>query len=173
MPGDGSAGARTVPVVRFTVNGVPRDAANGAVEPYSSAGASGMGEGRPYTLIYDGHCEVCGRLVRLLRVWDARSRLLEILPSQWPGVAERFPWIPPKAFGESLQLISPRGRTWERAAGIEQLLDVLPAGGVFGWVFRIPGMRRLTDRFYRWFARNRYRLGCGDHCSANLAAARP
>jgi predicted DCC family thiol-disulfide oxidoreductase YuxK len=26
-------------------------------------------------------------------------------------------------------------------------------------------VRPLVDKFYRWFARNRYRLGCGDHCS--------
>ena len=32
-------------------------------------------------------------------------------------------------------------------------------------------MRPLVDRFYRWFARNRYKLGCGVHCAvphANL-----
>lgn len=162
----------TVPVVRFTVAGVPRDAQSAAdIAATTTAGASGVGEGRPYTLVYDGHCQVCGRLVRLLRLWDARSKLLEIVPSQWPGLAERFPWIPASAYGESLQLVGPGGQTWQRAAGVEQLLDVLPAGGVFGWVFRIPGTRRLLDRFYRWFARNRYRLGCGEHCSANLPAA--
>jgi len=25
-------------------------------------------------------------------------------------------------------------------------------------------VRPLAERFYRWFARNRYRLGCGEHC---------
>ena len=24
--------------------------------------------------------------------------------------------------------------------------------------------RTVADRFYKWFARNRYRLGCGEHC---------
>jgi predicted DCC family thiol-disulfide oxidoreductase YuxK len=32
-------------------------------------------------------------------------------------------------------------------------------------VFSIPFARPLAERFYRWFARNRYRLGCGEHCS--------
>jgi predicted DCC family thiol-disulfide oxidoreductase YuxK len=26
-------------------------------------------------------------------------------------------------------------------------------------------VRTATDKFYRWFARNRYRLGCGEHCA--------
>ena len=95
--------APTVPVVRFTVRGEP---VTDAMEA-TTAGASGVDEGRPYVVVYDGHCKVCGRMVRALRKWDARSRMLEILPSQWPGLAERF---------------------------------------------------------YRWFARNRYRLGCGEHC---------
>jgi predicted DCC family thiol-disulfide oxidoreductase YuxK len=25
-------------------------------------------------------------------------------------------------------------------------------------------VRPLAEKFYRWFARNRYRLGCGEHC---------
>ena len=30
---------------------------------------------------------------------------------------------------------------------------------------QVPGFARpLADRFYKWFARNRYKLGCGDHC---------
>jgi len=52
------------------------------------------------------------------------------------------------------------------AAAIEQLLDVLPKGKLLSWVFSIPFVRGLADRFYRWFARNRYKLGCGDHCQS-------
>ena len=52
------------------------------------------------------------------------------------------------------------------AAAIEKLLDVLPRGGWIAWVFDIPFVRKLADRLYRWVARNRYRLGCGDHCQS-------
>jgi predicted DCC family thiol-disulfide oxidoreductase YuxK len=170
-PGAAPVGTRaTVPVVRFTIRGQPRDGAAGEPAFFSTAGYSGVGEERPYTLVYDGHCEICGRLVGVLRRWDARSRRLEIVPSQMPGVHERFAWIPSAEFGQSIQLVGPGGQTWTRAAAIEQLLDVLPRGGALGWVFSVPFVRALTDRFYRWFARNRYRLGCGEHCSANLAA---
>jgi predicted DCC family thiol-disulfide oxidoreductase YuxK len=140
----------TVPVVRFTVAGIDR-------------AAPSVGLGRPYTVVYDGTCKVCGRLVTLLRKWD-RSQEMEIVPSQQPGVMARFPWIPARAYVEAVQLIGPGGRTWSGAAAIEQLLNVLPKGRLLSWVFKIPFVRVIADRFYKWFARNRYHFGCGDHC---------
>ena len=134
----------TVPVVRFTPVGAPA---------------------RRYTVIYDGHCKVCGRMVRVLAKWD-RDRKLEIIPSQASGVRERFPWIPARAYVDSMQVIRTRdGRTWQAAAALEELLTVLPRGKLISWMFKIPFVRPLVDRFYRWFARNRYRLGCGEHCA--------
>ena len=65
-----------------------------------------------------------------------------------------------------MQLVGPGGRTWQGAAAIEQILEVLPRGELLGWVFRVPFMGALIDRFYRWFARNRYRFGCGEHCAS-------
>ena len=144
----------TVPVVRFTVKGVP-------LVPLTAPPPLN----RPYTVVYDGNCKVCGRLVKLLNKWD-KKRILEVIPSQTPGVQARFPWIPARAYTESVQLIGPGGRTWQGAAAIEQLLDVLPKGKLISWVFSIPFVRPLAEKFYRWFARNRYRMGCGEHCQS-------
>ncbi len=141
----------SVPVVRFTITGM-------SDTPVPSLG-------RPYTVVFDGQCKVCSRLARMLKKWD-RYREFEVVSSQTPGVQARFPWIPPRAYVDALQLVGPGGRTWQGAAAIEQLLDVLPKGKLLSWVFSIPFMRTLADRFYRWFARNRYRLGCGDHCQS-------
>ncbi|AHG91782.1 thiol-disulfide oxidoreductase DCC [Gemmatirosa kalamazoonensis] len=157
----------SVPVVQFTVRGRPRDGA--AQSPTSfTAGWSGVGEGRPYTVVYDGHCKVCGKMVALLRAWDRNAHLLEIVPSQMAGVAARFPWIPARAYAEGVQLIGPGGRTWMGAAAVERIIDIMPRGRLISWIFRIPLVHTLVDRFYRWFARNRYRLGCGEHCTAQL-----
>ena len=147
----------SVAVVRFTVRGEDRDA------PLSTGASGAFLLGRPYTVVYDGHCKVCGRLVKLLTKWDTEHRL-EIIPSQTPGVHARFPWIPARAYRESVQLVGPHGRTWQGAAAIEELLNVLPKGKLLSWVFKIPYVRPLAERFYRWFARNRYKLGCGEHC---------
>jgi predicted DCC family thiol-disulfide oxidoreductase YuxK len=138
------------PVVRFVFGG-------------KEAGSSGPG--RPYTVVWDGTCKTCGRLVRLLEKWDTRKEL-ELVPSQNTSVFVRFPWIPASAYAEAVQLIGPGGQTWQGAAAIERLLDILPHGRWLGWVFDLPFMGKAIDRFYRWFARNRYRFGCGEHCQS-------
>lgn len=117
-----------------------------------------------YTLVYDGDCRVCTRSVNVVRRWDTR-RDIEIVPYQGAGVMARFPWIPQHAFADAIQLIGPGDGTWQGAAAVEQLLTVLPRGRWFAWIFRIPFARSVAEKFYRWFARNRYRLGCSDHCT--------
>jgi predicted DCC family thiol-disulfide oxidoreductase YuxK len=85
-------------------------------------------------------------------------------------VRARYPWIPERSYAESLQVISNSdGKTWQAAAAIEELLGVLPKGWLISWLFWIPFARPLVDRFYRWFARNRYRMGCGEHCAVRNA----
>ena len=143
----------TVPVVRFTVRGHDE-----RLEQLHE---------RPYTVVYDGACSVCQRSMNVLRRWD-RKELLAIVASQTPGVHARFPWIPARAYVESVQLIDRDGRTWQGAAAIEQLLMILPRGRLISWTFHIPFVRVIAEALYRWFARNRYRLGCGDHCQYRL-----
>jgi predicted DCC family thiol-disulfide oxidoreductase YuxK len=154
----------SVPVVQFTVKGVPREGSAQSPDAFT-AGWSGVGEGRPYTVVYDGHCKVCGKMVALLRAWDRNARLLEIVPSQMTGVQARYPWIPARAYLEGVQLVGPGGRTWQGAAAVEKIIDVMPRGRLISWIFKIPFVRVIADRFYRWFARNRYMLGCGEHCT--------
>ena len=140
----------TVPVVRFTVAGLEGPSAS---------------LGRAYTVVFDGDCRVCTRLSRVLGQWDTH-RELEVVSSQSPGVMARFPWIPERAYADALQLVAADGTTWQGAAAIEQLLSVLPRGEWIAWMFKVPFVRGIADRFYRWFARNRYRLGCGAHCQS-------
>lgn len=144
----------TVPVVRFTVKGQESAA---PVAPTVGT------PDRRYTIVYDGACKVCQALVRRLTKWDKHG-VFEIVPSQGEGVRARFPWIPAHAFAQSVQLIRRDGHTWQGAAALEQIIDQLPKGKLITWIFSIPFVRPLAERFYRWFARNRYRLGCGEHC---------
>ena len=144
----------TYPVVRFTVRGQD---------------SPSMELRRPFTLVFDGMCRVCNRLANVLRRWDSR-REIDVVPSQASGVMARFPWIPARAFSEAIQLVGPDGETWQGAAAIEKLLDVLPRGGWIAWIFSIPYVRVLADKIYRWFARNRYHLGCGEHCVSRPSA---
>ena len=142
----------TIPVVHFRFGGTETDA---------------IGMGRPYVVVYDGQCKVCGRLVKLLNAWDKNDEI-EVIPFQNTSVLDRFPWIPSEAYAEAMQLIGPGGQTWQGAGAVERIIDIMPRGRLISWVFRIPFVRAIADRFYRWFARNRYMLGCGDHCTARL-----
>jgi predicted DCC family thiol-disulfide oxidoreductase YuxK len=150
----------SVPVVRFT----------GAGHAHDHPVAPTIGDpDRRFTVIYDGHCKVCGRMVKMLTRWD-RNHELEIIPSQTPGIRERFPWIPARAYVESVQVVqTSNGKTWQGAAALEELLKILPKGRLISWSFKIPLVRPLVDLFYRWFARNRYRFGCGEHCQVREA----
>ena len=117
-----------------------------------------------YVVIYDGDCRVCKRSVAALEKWDAK-REMEIIPSQSPGLAQRFPWITPRAFEESIQVIrSADNKPWQGAAAVEELMNAMPRGGRFSWIFSIPLARPIAERLYRWFAGNRHRFGCKDHC---------
>jgi predicted DCC family thiol-disulfide oxidoreductase YuxK len=106
---------------------------------------------------------MCARLVNVVRAWDVAGEI-EILPYQTEGIAARFPWIPARAYVEAIQLVGPGNETWQAAAAVERLLTILPRGRWIAWMFGVPLVRPLADRIYRWVARNRYRLGCGDHC---------
>jgi predicted DCC family thiol-disulfide oxidoreductase YuxK len=117
-----------------------------------------------YTLIYDGTCGICTRLVARLRKVD-RAGVFETIASQANGVHERFPWIPERAYTESLQLV--RGadnRTWQGAAAVEQILTEIRAGWILSWMFSLPFARPIAERLYRWVADHRGELGCGEHC---------
>jgi predicted DCC family thiol-disulfide oxidoreductase YuxK len=115
------------------------------------------------TVVYDGACKVCIRLVGILGRWDRHKRL-EIIPSSTMGLHDRFPSITRSDYMASIQVIRPDGTRFQNADALEQLVKVLPGGWLLSWMFKVPGIKGLIDRFYRWFARNRYHFGCGDAC---------
>ena len=120
-----------------------------------------------YTVIYDGECRVCRASIEGLERWD-HERVLEMVPFQAPGARERFAWIDSAAFESEIQLVAPDGETWSGAAAVEQLLEILPRGGMLGWLFKLPFGRPIADRLYRSFARRRLHFGrvaCDDHCA--------
>ena len=99
-----------------------------------------------------------------LSKWDT-GHVLEIIPSQSPAVARRFPWIPSRAYEESIQVVRLEdNKTWQGAAAVEELTKVVPRGKRISWVFAIPFARSIAERLYRWLAVNRYRFGCKEHC---------
>jgi predicted DCC family thiol-disulfide oxidoreductase YuxK len=133
------------------------------VEPSGSAPA-GVEVPDRWTLLYDGHCRVCQRAVRGLRRLDRADRV-DAVPYQDPATRQRFAWIPTADLERAMHLVSPAGGIWAGAQAVERLLALLPGGLLWHALFRIPLVRTVADRVYRWIARNRHRLGCGAHCS--------
>jgi predicted DCC family thiol-disulfide oxidoreductase YuxK len=136
------------PVVRFTVAGQ-------AMEEFHPT--------RPYVVVYDGNCRVCTRLANVLRRWDRRGDM-EVIPSQTPGLAELYPFISADDYRQALQMIGPDSTRWQGAEAIDKILSLVPRGALLRWPLHLPFAPRAADRFYKWFARNRYRFGCGEHC---------
>ena len=116
-----------------------------------------------YTLLYDGSCPLCRKAVFRLEAWDREGRV-ELLPAQDPAAAERFPWLSEEALMDSIHLVGPENQTWEGAGAVEELAGLLPRWRWAAWLFRLPLVRSLGRRVYRWVARRRYRLSCDDHC---------
>jgi predicted DCC family thiol-disulfide oxidoreductase YuxK len=81
-----------------------------------------------------------------------------------PSAGVRFPWISRESLEESIHLVALDGRTWEGAGAVEMLVGILPGWRWASFLFRLPLARPAARRIYRWVARNRYRLSCGDHC---------
>ena len=115
-------------------------------------------------VVFDGECALCRRWIQRLEAWD-RDGTLDTVPYQDPSVSGRFPWIPPEAFRESVQVVAPDGRTWSGAGAAERLANLLPGGAPLAWIFRLPLVRSIADRVYAEVARRRARSGgCGTHC---------
>jgi predicted DCC family thiol-disulfide oxidoreductase YuxK len=122
-----------------------------------------------HTLIYDGDCGICRRSVDWVRKADRDGRI-ELLPYQAPSVEDRFSGIPLEDMESAMQLVAPDGRRWQGARAAEEVLRILPGWKLLAPFFRVPGVRWVAGLVYRTVARNRRRLGCGEHCGLPGAA---
>lgn len=99
----------------------------------------------PLVVLYDGHCALCHRSVRLLHALDRRGRLQYApLNDEWSAA---YPggvvlWTPQRALGGA-------------DAVVAALRELGPAGRVLSVAVRAtPGYQKI----YRWIATHRYTL---------------
>jgi predicted DCC family thiol-disulfide oxidoreductase YuxK len=116
-----------------------------------------------YTVLFDGHCPICLASVRRLKRWDTRGALV-FLAAQDPSVPRDFSQLSREALVESLHLVGPGGEVWQGAEALEVLVNLLPGLSRARFLFRVPLVRPVARRVYRWIARNRYRFSCEKHC---------
>ena len=122
-----------------------------------------------YRLLYDGACPICSREV----LWLHRRRpgAIEAVDISSEGFDASSFGLTPQQVDAALYGVRPDGTV---TMGMESLREGYRLAGL-GWVITWTGWwpaRPAFDAFYRWFARNRMRIGrllgredeCGDNC---------
>ncbi|USR89317.1 DCC1-like thiol-disulfide oxidoreductase family protein [Phormidium yuhuli AB48] len=108
-------------------------------------------------VIFDGNCNLCVTLVRLLESLDRGDRF-RYLPMQDERVLSRF-GITPQGCELGMILLNPDNpqERWQGTAAAEEIGRRLPAGEVFVQAYRkLPGLKNLGDGVYEQVRDNRY-----------------
>jgi predicted DCC family thiol-disulfide oxidoreductase YuxK len=112
-----------------------------------------------YCVIYDGLCNLCVSLVRILEVLDQGHRFRYVPMQDTAGLgvygitAQDCEW--------GMILIDQRqpSRRWQGAAAAEEIGRILPLGALFVGAYRLlPGLKQTGDRCYSFIRDHRYQL---------------
>jgi predicted DCC family thiol-disulfide oxidoreductase YuxK len=112
-----------------------------------------------YYVIYDGNCNLCVTLVRLLEDLD-RGNQFQYAPMQDQETLDRFN-ITAQDCEKGMILINadaPKQR-WQGSDAAEEIGRLLPMGNAFVSAYRsLPGLKWSGDRVYEQVRDNRYTL---------------
>jgi len=123
------------------------------------------------TFLYDGACAICDTEAARLRRWNRGKGTLSFVDISADG-------FDPRPYGATLMDLMGRVHAVRTDGTVLIGMDAIRAAydevGL-GWLLaptRWPGLRRLFDRCYLWFARNRYRISRRVNCEAGRCATR-
>jgi predicted DCC family thiol-disulfide oxidoreductase YuxK len=108
-------------------------------------------------VLFDGDCPLCAREIRFLDRLDRGRGRIRFEDIAAPGFD---PAVHGLEAGEAMRRIHGALPDGTLVEGMEVFRRAYAAVGL-GWLLaptRWPGLRRLADGAYRWFARNRLRL---------------
>lgn len=112
-----------------------------------------------YYVIYDGNCNLCVSLVRVLESLD-QGKMFYYAPMQDKDILSNF-GITPQDCEMGMILIdadAPEKR-WQGSDAAEEIGRLLPAGDIFVTAYRaLPGVKWAGDRVYEQVRDNRYTL---------------
>ena len=112
-----------------------------------------------YHVIYDGNCNLCVTLVRVLENLD-RGNLFRYVPMQDEKTLSQWE-ITTSDCNMGMILIDADNpeRRWQGSDAAEEIGRLLPLGKVFVDAYRaLPGMKWTGDRIYEQVRDNRYTL---------------
>jgi len=127
-----------------------------------------MNAGERCTIVYDGQCRFCQRQMAWITRRD-RGGAFEFIPSQTPGLLERFPTLAGEDFNTGLRVVLPDSDLRKGADAVYEIARRLPRWRRIAWVYRLPGVRQLSRVIYGWIAARRYTLAgrCDQSCAAS------
>ncbi|MCU0552461.1 MAG: DCC1-like thiol-disulfide oxidoreductase family protein [Leptolyngbya sp. Prado105] len=114
---------------------------------------------KPYTVIYDGHCNLCSNLVQVLEQIDKGDRFQYLPMQDEAGLAQFDVTSQDCEMGMILIDNATPDRRWQGSNAAEEIGRLLPAGNLFVTAYRnLPGMKWVGDRVYAQVRDNRYAL---------------
>jgi predicted DCC family thiol-disulfide oxidoreductase YuxK len=117
-------------------------------------------------VFFDGQCPYCRREMRWLHRRDRRGRFqfTDIAAPAFDAHTTGVPW---ETLMDRIHARLPDGRMLEGVEVFRRLYTAIGFGPLVA-LTRLPGVKQLLDLAYRWFARNRLRLGgrCSDESAA-------
>ena len=110
-----------------------------------------------YCVIYDGDCNLCVSLVRLLEGFD-QGRQFQYVPMQDTATLAGYAITPTNCEGGmSLLDIQAPDRRWQGSAAAEEIGRLLPLGNGFVQAYRaLPGVKSVGDQIYAFVRDRRY-----------------
>src|SRR3954469_4042468 len=101
---------------------------------------------RRLLLIYDGHCGVCTRLMRLAKVLDTGGRVT-LVPNQQRDLLKRVP-LTRKQVDQSVWAMTPDGRLVPAAGAFNLAFAVMWRTWLPWRLYWLPPIKRLQDALY-------------------------
>lgn len=112
-----------------------------------------------YCVIYDGNCNLCVTLVRVLESVDQGAQF-QYVPMQDSPTLARY-GITPTDCEAGMILIDRQApdRRWQGSAAAEEIGRLLPLGNPFVQAYRaLPGAKQVGDQVYAFVRDRRYDL---------------
>jgi predicted DCC family thiol-disulfide oxidoreductase YuxK len=112
-----------------------------------------------YSVIYDGNCNLCVNLVRLLETLDQGQRFQYVSMQDQDTLATYgITSADCEAGMILLDQASPEKR-WQGSDAAEEIGRLLPLGDIFVQAYRaLPGAKQAGDQFYGYIRDNRYNI---------------
>jgi len=113
-------------------------------------------------VVYDGRCVLCNGTVARLKTLNAGAELrfvsVQAVERREPEALElpALDKLKVSQLYEKIHVVESSGAVYAGADGVVRILRAVPGWRWAAWLYRIPGLKPLADRLYRFVANRRY-----------------